>query len=134
MMMSQEERLALQSTPDLEGRLRAVEERLLGMSDALHRHDVHAVEGAAADLHAALATAVNHFSLAARAGGVPAPLRQRLALAGAQVAAQREALARATASLDRAIEVLMPPINQPGLYGSAGSTQRPIAAGGSLIA
>ena len=50
-------------------------------------------------------------------------LRRRLALAGAQVAAQRDALARATAALDRAIDVLMP---SPGtaLY-SAGGTHAP---------
>ncbi len=66
------------------------------------------VDRAAAELHRALAAAVDHFSRAARSGGVPPALRQRLALASGQVAAQREALARATASLDRAIDVLMP--------------------------
>jgi hypothetical protein len=45
---------------------------------------------------------------AAQHGGVPPPMRLRLAHASAQVARQREALARATAALDRAIEVLMP--------------------------
>jgi hypothetical protein len=35
-------------------------------------------------------------------------LRHRLASAGGEVAAQRESLARATAALDRAIDVLMP--------------------------
>ena len=131
-MMSHAKRLALQHSPDLEGRLGAVENGLVGMCLALQQRDANAVAQVAADLHCALAAAVDQFSLAARSGGVPAHLRQRLAVAGGQVAAQREALARATASLDRAIDVLMPRSVQPSLYGAAGATQR--RPGGSLIA
>ena len=62
-------------------------------------------------------------------------LRQRLALAGGQVAAQREALARATASLDRAIDVLIP---RPGpahaCIPPAGGAERAGGQGGSLLA
>ena len=88
----------------------------------------------ASELHAALAAAVNHFAHAARNGGVPPLLRHRLALAGGQVAAQREALARATASLDRAIDVLIPgPLEaQAQLYGAAGHTARGAPRGGLL--
>ena len=90
----------------------------------------------AADLHAALAAAVDHFARAARSGGVPLQLRQRLAAASGQVAAQREALARATASLDRAMDVLMPRTASAaaGLYGVHGAADRHAHSGGPLLA
>lgn len=118
----------------LEQPLQKVEQRLLELGMALRQQDAAAVDRVASELHAALASAVNHFAHAARHGGVPPPLRHRLAMAGGQVAAQREALARATASLDRAIEVLIPD-QQPGaaLYGAAGATSR-AASRGSLLA
>jgi hypothetical protein len=88
----------------------------------------------AAGLHAALAAAVDHFQRAAKSGGVPSTLRQRLAQAGGQVAAQREALARATASLDRAIDVLIPRLSATGVYSSAGAAERSSHGLGSLMA
>jgi hypothetical protein len=93
------------------------------------------VDCAAAELHRSLAAAVDHFSRAARNGGVPPLLRQRLALAGGQVAAQREALARATASLDRAIDVLIPrqTPSSAALYSAAGAAERSPLSGGSLL-
>lgn len=106
----------------LEAPLEAVEQRLDALAGALQRQDAQAVDSVAAELHAALAAAVNDFAHAARNGGVPPSLRQRLALAGGRLAAQREAMARATASLDRALDVLLPP-TQPAmrrLYGAAG--------------
>ena len=66
------------------------------------------IELHAGELQKALSQAVERFMQAARRGGPPLPLRRRLGLASAQVAAQRDALARATAALDRAIDVLMP--------------------------
>jgi hypothetical protein len=98
---------------------------------ALHRQDAQAIDRVAAELHMALASAVDHFGRAARNGGVPAVLRQRLARASGQVAAQREALARATASLDRAIDVLLPRSSSAGLYGAAGTARRPSASSGA---
>ena len=65
----------------------------------------------------------------ARTGRLPAPLRQRLALASAQVVTQREALARASAALDRAIEVLLPSATPRGAYSAAGLSERPARAG-----
>ncbi|MEO5735785.1 MAG: hypothetical protein ABIN96_02675, partial [Rubrivivax sp.] len=101
---------------------------------ALRQQDLAAVDRAASDLRAALAAAVGHFAAAARRGGVPPPLRRRLAMAGGQVAAQREALARATASLDRAIDVLMPTTPAAaGLYSAQGGNERSTTAG-SLLA
>lgn len=119
----------------LERPLLAVEERLSALGAALRQPDVQDLDRVAADLHTALAAAVDHFTRAARAGGVPPVLRQRLALASGQVAAQREALARATASLDRAMDVLMPrPAAAPsGLYSAYGSNER-VGPGSSMLA
>ena len=118
----------------LEQPLKAVEDQLVALGLALHQQDVAAVDQAAAGLHLALAAAVDHFSRAARAGGVPASLRHRLAMASGQVVAQREALARATASLDRAIDVLIPRLAPSALYSAVGGSDRHSPAGGGLIA
>ncbi len=135
MNTSSEERRALQQAAALEAPLAAVEVGLNALGVALHRQDAPAVERLAAELHAALANAVDHFGRAAKAGGVPPGLRRRLALAGGQVAAQREALARATTSLDRAIDVLLPRLpTQPALYSAGGHTPRSIGQSGSLLA
>ena len=109
--------------PALEDTLAAVEARLASLGEALRARDAAAIERHASELHRALARAVDRFTVAARSGEVPAPLRRRLASASGKVAAQRESLARATAALDRAIEVLMPR-EVPALYSSLGATDR----------
>jgi len=123
---------ALQTAAELEAPLAAVEHRLAALGAALHRNDAAAIESEATALHGALAAAIDNFSRAARQGGVPPSLRQRLALASGQVAAQREALARATAALDRAIDVLLPS-RGASIYGAGGSADR-AAHSGSLLA
>jgi multidrug resistance efflux pump len=134
MMTSPDERQAVAQIDALERPLAAVEHQLAALGLALHRQDMVAVDQAAAELHSALANAVDHFSRAARMGGAPMPLRRRLAQAGGQVAAQREALARATASLDRAMDVLLPRQNAGSLYSAAGGAERIHLPGGSLLA
>jgi hypothetical protein len=129
MLTSAVELHALQRSADLEPRLAAVEARLAALAQALTATDSRAIEIEANELHRALAGAVDHFARAARHGGVPPPLRHRLAVATAQVAAQREALARATAALDRAIDVLLPGAGGPGVYGAAGHAERGLASG-----
>jgi len=119
--------------PALEDTLSAVESRLAALGEALRARDSAAIDSHATELHRALARAVDHFTHAARKGDVPQPLRRRLARASGQVAAQRESLARATAALDRAIEVLMPR-EAPGLYSSAGGNDRGALRGGSIQA
>ena len=84
--------------------------------------DLHATE-----LHRALASAVEHFARAARSGKIPPALRHRLASTSGKVAAQRESLARATAALDRAIDVLMP--RDGGIYSSLGGADRASRSG-----
>lgn len=129
MFTSPEEMQALQRVAELEPPLTALEGCLGGLTQALCSNDPQAIESQAAELHRALARAVGQFSQAARQGGVPVVLRQRLALASGQVAAQREALARATAALDRAIDVLLPDHPLHAVYGAAGNTERTLRSG-----
>jgi hypothetical protein len=125
---------AARNAAALEAPLLAVETALAEMALALQRNDLPMLDKASHGLHHALSTAVKHFTNAARNGGVPAPLRHRLALASAQVASQREALARATASLDRAMDVLIPRQVPAGTgYGASGHSARSVF-GGSLMA
>lgn len=117
---------------ELEQPLSAVEAGLAALGDALRRRDSAAIELHAAELHRALAQAVDCFAAAARHGAIPPELRQRLTVAGGQVAAQREALSRAMAALDRAIDVLLPR-EGPVLYGAHGGAER-TASGGAISA
>lgn len=108
--------------------LDAVETRLAALATALHARDVAAIDIHATELHCALARAVSHFSAATRNGGAPLALRRRLASASGLVAAQRESLARATAALDRAIDVLMPAA-AGALYTADGAADRTRCSG-----
>jgi len=116
---------------DLEAPVLQVELCLTELHEALKSGDIAALEDRAAALHRTLTAAVTHFSAAAKQGGVPTPLRERLARASARVASQRLALARATASLDRAIDVLMP--SRPTTYGATGHGAR-YSSGATLMA
>lgn len=118
---------------ELEQPLLAVEGCLNQLGDALARRDPVAIEQHAAGLHQLLAQAIQSFSDAARTGSVPVELRHRLMRAGGLLAAQRETLARGNASLDRALDVLMP-AEPTGLYGSGGKAERKMLGGGSFQA
>src|SRR5689334_296743 len=98
------EQQALAQTSELEAAVANVERGLASLGESLRSLDARAVEQHANAWHRALASAVQRFMHAARHGGVPEPMRRRLARASAQVASQRETLARATAALDRAID------------------------------
>ena len=119
--------------PELEARLSEVETRLAALGNALRARDPVGIDLHAAELHRALASAVSRFSDAARSGPLPPALRQRLASASGQVAAQRESLARATAALDRAIDVLMPG-DGLALYSALGSAERGVLKSGVISA
>ena len=120
--------------PELEPLVLAVEQGLLALGNSLRERDVLAIELQASALHRALALAVRACVQAARLGQLPHPLRTRLARASAQLARLRESLSRATAALDRAIDVLMPGDGPGGqLYQSNGMTQ-PSRRPGSLSA
>ena len=124
MQSSPVEMLALQTVARLEPSVMRLELRLGELAATLCRRDVNAIEAAATALHKALAAAIQDFRTAAVQGGVPPQLRQRLVSASGQVAAQREALARATASLDRAIDVLLPGCVSQPVYDPYGTTTR----------
>ena len=119
--------------PELEIRLAAVESRLAALADALRARDPVAIDLQACELHRALAAAVNHVAHAARSGPVPPALRDRLAQASSQVVAQRESLARATAALDRALDVLLPR-EGAGLYSIYGAADRGMYKSGVIRA
>lgn len=118
------------SGPELEDTVSAVETRLSALGDALRASDSSAIDTEAAELHRALARAVEQFARAASSGALPAALRLRLVTASGRVAAERESLARATASLDRAIDVLLPR-DASTLYSAQGSAER--ASRGGVI-
>ena len=92
----------------LEAALSAVESQLESLAEALQARESRGIDLHARELHLALAHAMDVFTSAARHGGVPRDLRRRLMLASGEVAAQREAFSRATAALDRALDVLLP--------------------------
>ncbi len=119
--------------PQLESALAAVEERLSALGMALCVRDTLGIEMHSTELHRALALAVDRFAAAARSGSVPAALRHRLVSTGGLVAAQRESLARATAALDRAIDVLMPR-DAVALYSTSGNAEQRSPRGGSIQA
>jgi len=120
-------------SPELEARLAAVESRLGALGNALRARDPVAIDLQASELHRALAAAVSHFSDAARNGPVPPALRDRLARASSQVVVQRESLARATAALDRALDVLLPR-EGAGLYSIYGAADRGMYKSGVIRA
>ena len=124
---------AAAAAAELEATLSAVEIRLHALGVALLERNGPDIELHSSELHRALARAVDHFSAAARHGELPAPLRQRLMRASSQVAAQRESFARATAALDRAIDVLLPRDAAP-VYSALGAAERPTTSGGALLA
>ncbi len=109
------------SSNELEAVLQRVEQHLDDLQTALGARDMPCIELHAGELQRALAQALERCRHAARRGATPIELRRRLALAGAQVAAQRDALARATAALDRAIDVLMPASAGTAVYSASGT-------------
>lgn len=116
------------AVPDavLEESLCLVERELSELGLALQVRDSTAIDLHASALHRALAHAIDCFSKAAQSGPLAPALRNRLVSASGQVAAQRESLARATAALDRAIEVLMPQPEEPAVYSAYGAGPRAV--------
>ena len=114
---------------ELEQALARVELRLAALGEALRMHDADAVAGEAVALQRALAAAMEPLRHGARGGALPPPLRERLALARGRVAAQHESLARASAALARALDVLLRAAAPRAGYSAAGQNERPAHAG-----
>lgn len=105
-----------------------LDEELTALTRALQGRDAQALQAAADQLVTALEEA---GPLLRQPGALTPDLRRQLAYAVGRVAAHREALARAAASVDRAIEVLLPaPALAAGsTYSAAGYAERAVAAG-----
>jgi hypothetical protein len=109
----------------LETSLAAVELAIATLGHTLTQRDIAAVETASTALHEALRAAMTQFAQVARGGRMPAELRSRFALANAQVAAQREAIIRASALVEQNLEILIPrPMAETSVYSASGASQR----------
>ena len=109
----------------LEVSLSAVEQAIATLGQTLTQRDVAAVEAASTSLHDAMRAAMTQFAQVARGGRMPAALRTRFALANGQIAAQREALIRATSLVAQNLEILIPrPMAETSVYSASGASQR----------
>lgn len=119
---------SLQPAEDLlEAAVTEVERGLAALAQSLVEPDGGAIDRAAGALQQSLARALDALGRAARRGALTPALRRRLVQASAQVAAQRDKLARASAALDRAIEVLMP--REAAGYTASGSASLQVHSG-----
>jgi hypothetical protein len=110
---------------ELETSLAAVELAIATLGETLATRDIAAVETASTGLHDAMRAAMNQFAQAARRGKLPAALRSRFAIANGRIAAQREALIRASALVEQNLEILLPrPMAQASVYSANGAAQR----------
>jgi hypothetical protein len=111
-----------------------IEAQVAALGAALRGRDASALETATQTLQRTLAASIQRFASAARsAGGVPLPLRRRIALINGQVSAQREQLARGSAALERAMGVLCAgaaaQATHQTTYSQAGQAERSSSAG-----
>lgn len=106
-----------------------LESALAGVHEALGQRDADALERHSVAVQRLMAAALHQ----ARQQAWPIGERERLARAGAQLAAQRVSLSRATAAFDRAIDALMP-AEPLGLYGESGKALKRRSSGDSVSA
>jgi hypothetical protein len=112
-------------TSALEASLSAVEQAIAVLGHTLTLRDIAAVEAASTSLHDTMRAAMTQFAQLARGGRMPAALRTRFALANGQIAAQREALIRATSLVEQNLEILIPrPMAEKSVYSASGTSQR----------
>ena len=112
-------------TSALEASLSAGEHAIAALGQTLTQRDIAAVETASTALHDAMRAAMTQFAQVARRGTMPIALRTRFALANGQIAAQREALFRATSLVEQNLEILIPrPLAETAVYSASGASQR----------
>lgn len=112
-------------TSELEVSLAAVELAIATLGQTLTRQDIAAVEAASTTLHDAMRAAMTQFAQVARRGTMPIALRTRFAMANGQIAAQREALIRASSMVEQNLEILIPrPPAETSVYSASGASQR----------
>ena len=112
-------------TPELEVSLSAVELAIATLGHTLTQRDIAAIDAASSALHDAMRAAMTQFAQVARRGTMPVALRTRFAMANGQIAAQREALFRASSIVEQGLEILIPrPMAETSVYSATGSNQR----------
>jgi hypothetical protein len=112
-------------TSALDMSLASVELAIATLGQTLTQPDITAIEAASTALHDTMRAAMAQFAQVARRGTLPAALRTRFALANGQIAAQREALFRATTLVEQNLEILIPrPMAESSVYSASGATQR----------
>lgn len=116
-------------TPSPSELLSDLEAALAGVHQALAERDTDALERHSLAVQRLMAAALEQ----ARRSPLQPDMRQRLAQAGAQLAAERVSLSRATAAFDRAIDALMP-AEPLGLYGESGRSLKRRSSGDSVSA
>ena len=104
----------------LDASLSSVELAIATLGETLCHPDIVAIEAASTALHEAMRAAMGQFAVIAKRGTMPAALRHRFALANAQIAAQRDALIRATSLVEQNLEILLPrPVAQSSVYSAS---------------
>lgn len=112
-------------TSELEVSLAAVELAIATLGHTLSQPDIAAIEAASTALHESMRAAMSQFAQVARRGNMPVALRTRFAMANGQIAAQREALYRATSMVEQNLEILIPrPMAETSVYSASGASQR----------
>jgi hypothetical protein len=112
-------------TSELEVSLSSVEQAIAALGQTLAHPDIAAIEAASTALHDAMRAAMSQFAQVAKRGTMPVSLRTRFALATGQIAAQREALFRATSLVEQNLEILIPrPMAETSVYSASGASQR----------
>lgn len=118
--------VSTQALLDVPAHVRAIEERLQALDDALRGADARAMDHACGALQKALAEATAAFHHAASKGQAPLnpDLVARIKLAQARVTALQPVVHRAMASIDRTLSVLLTtdPKEDQATYAALGST------------
>ena len=107
---------------EIDAALQQLDARLQALGEALRLHHADTVASEAAALQRALAAL--RRSLRDDGGALAPPLRSRAARAAGQIAAQREAVARRSAAIGRALDLLLPPTVARVAYSVAGLNER----------
>lgn len=116
----------------LERSIAELELRLAALRQALQTGQPEPLDAAVQRLQACVAqTGLLAQQHANRQATLAAPYRQRLKLAASELQAQREAIARASAALDRAAHILVPTSAQS--YDAQGQGLRDLPQGGVSV-
>ena len=108
--------------------LDTLEAPLAALSSALRQRDSAALEQHVGTLQAALAAALPRLRHPLRPADLHAA-RSRLMAANALLSAERECIARESASIERGLGVLLPAAQPVAVYGTHGHSERAASSG-----